>query len=212
MIHHDHPQGSIEWRQARVGVVTASRLDDILTPKALKPAKGESYLNLLLAEWMLGAPIESDGGLAQERGVEQEADARRWYEFERSVDVEQVGFFTRDDGKLGASPDGVVGDDGGLEIKVPLAHNHVAYLRDPSALVADYRGEVQGGLLVTGRKWWDLVSFNDKLPKVLVRVLPDAAYLDALAPALDAFLARLDAEKAKLEAARDAAQAVNPFA
>ncbi len=211
MIHVPCVQGGPEWHKARLGVVTASCFDKILTPKTRKPAKGDAYLHQLVAEWMLGRPVDESTDAHRERGTEMEAEALGWYCTDQGVDVEEVGFLLRDDRRVGASPDGLIGKDGGFEMKNPLAVQHVAYMLNPDALVDDYRHQVQGGMLVAERSWWDLLSYNPEMPPVLVRVERDEEYLSALAPALDAFLARLDDAKAQLAEARDAAYADNPL-
>lgn len=199
MIVHRMPQGSDEWRAVRLGVVTGSGFDEILTPTTLKPSKSaDAYLARLVAETLIGAPVDEMSSSWMERGTEMEPRARAWYEIMRDVSVEQVGFITRDDGRVGISPDGLVGEDGGLELKVPSAATHVAYALNPGTLSAKYRGQTQGALYVTKRKWWDIASYNPAIDSVVERVYPDPAYLAALAPALDAFIARLDAAVAQL--------------
>jgi hypothetical protein len=199
MIVYDFEQGSPEWCRARCGVVTASHFSDILSDKTLKPLKADAYLNRLAAETVLGTPLdESIRSGFVERGIDMEAEAVRFYEFSRGVDTDPVGFCLRDDKRVGCSPDRLIGTDGGLEIKVPAAHTHVSYMLDNDELVAAYRGQVQGALWLTGRKWWDIVSYHPDLPSVIVRVEPDAQYAGAIGPAIDAFLARLDAAVAKV--------------
>ena len=199
MIVHRCQQGTEEWKALRLGVVTGSGFDEILTPATLKPSKAaDAYLARLVAETLIGAPVDEMSSAWMERGTEMEPRARVWYEITRDVAVEQVGFITRDDGRVGVSPDGLVGDDGGLELKVPAANTHVAYALNPGALTAKYRGQVQAALYDTGRKWWDIASYNPSIDSVVERVTPDPAYLAALVPALDAFLARLDAALARL--------------
>ena len=102
-----------------------------------------------------------------------------------------VGFVLRDDGEVGGSPDRLVGEDGGLEIKNPAMHTHIGYLLDPPSLVADYAPQVQGYLYLTGRAWWDVLSYNPDLPPLVARVEPDAAFQAALDGALDTFLSEL---------------------
>lgn len=187
-------QGSIEWMQARLGVPTASQFDRILTPKSFKPSASRStYGAELVAEWLLGQPIEWGTDMWMERGLELEADARLWYEFQNDVDVERVGFITR--GLVGGSPDGLVGDDGGLEIKCLGAAKHVRHLLGEDL---DYIGQVQGYLWLTGRKWWDVLSYNPELPPVVHRVEPDLKWVAAFEPVLEAFVEKLEADKAKL--------------
>ncbi len=194
MIRHDVVQGSHAWIQARLGVVTGSGFDAILTPKTMKPSeKSHGYLALLLAETVLGAPVDETSSEWMQRGTELEMEARAKYGWIKGVDPEIVGFLTRDDGRVGCSPDSLVGDDGGLEIKCPKANTHTGYFLRPETLVEAYNGQVQAGLYITGRKWWDLMSYCPPMPEVIQRVTPNQAYLDAIGPAIDAFLVRLDA-------------------
>lgn len=212
MIRLDCEQRSPEWRLARAGVVTASCADKLITPKTMKPsASAGEYLNRLLAEWLLGGPLEERNvGKWTDRGTEMEGRAFAYYALERDVEAEKVGFLLRDDRRVGCSPDALVGEDGGLEMKVPAAHTHVGYMRDHDSLVAEYRGQVQLSLLVTGRRWWDLLSFNPTLPSVLVRVKRDDFYVEALEEAIESFLRRLDEEKARFADVKAAIDA-NPF-
>jgi exodeoxyribonuclease (lambda-induced) len=134
-----------------------------------------------------------------------EDEARKYYALVSDAVVQRVGFVTLDNGKAGASPDGFVGEDGGVELKCPAAHTHVGYLLDPSSLVWEYRGQVQGNLYITGRKWWDLVAYN--LPSIVERVRPDDEYQDRLHKVLTAFIANLDEMKDRLAAHRVALEA-----
>lgn len=200
MIVIECEQGTPEWHDARLGIPTASRYGDIVTPKKLELSKSSTtYRNQLLAEWLVGYPIDWSGqGQWMDRGQELEPKARAFYEMLRDVEVRQVGFILRDDRETGCSPDGLVGEDGGLEIKCPAMHTHIDYLLDPEKLVDTYRTQVQGSLYVTGREWWDLMSFNPSLPEVIVRVEPDPAFAAALDAALETFLADLAEAKEKL--------------
>lgn len=192
-------QGSPEWMDARLGIPTASAYDKIITPKTLKPAKGDTYRNQLLAEWLLGYAIDWGTSSAwTERGRDLESEARAFYELTRDVEVTPVGFVARDDGQTGGSPDGLIGEDGGLEIKCPAIHTHVGYMLKPSLLSDEYRCQVQGYLYLTGRNWWDLMSYCPGLPEVMIRVERDAPFMDAFEPALAAFLADLDTAKERL--------------
>jgi predicted phage-related endonuclease len=103
-------------------------------------------------------------------------------------EVEVVGFMLReeDDWRLGASPDGLVGDDGGIEIKCPRAKTHLRTIL-ADEVPAHYMAQVQSSLLVSGRKWWDFVSFVGGMPLYRKRVLPDPAWFDAITAACIAF-------------------------
>jgi len=199
MIRLDVVQGTDEWRQARCGLPTASNFDSLLTAKTLKPsATSHAYLCKLVAEHYLGRPLDDSENGFMTRGRAMEQEAVSWYEIARDVKVEHVGLCLSDDRRYGCSPDALVGEDGGLEVKVPGAGPHVGYLLAPESLVAAYRGQVQGNLLVTGRRWWDLVSYNPEIPPVVVRVTRDDDYLAVLVPLLREFLQRLDQAKAKI--------------
>lgn len=194
IVHRDLEQGSDAWRKARLGVVTGSAIDGVLTPGKLLPSKSTGYLNQLVAETLIGQPCDDfDGSAWTERGTLMEDEARRWYAFDRDVEIDRVGFITTDDGRVGCSPDGLVGEDGGIEIKCPSLKTFVGYATDHDALRDAYVGQTQVFLFVTGRKWIDLVAYNPAFNPVVVRVTPDAKYQAALADVLPKFVARIDA-------------------
>lgn len=201
MIRFDMQQGSAEWRKARMGVPTASSFHRIITPKTGKPSQqADAYLHELLAELMLGRPLDSPTYPWMARGTEMEEEAANWYEFERDVLAERVGFCTTDDGRFGASPDRLVETDGLVELKCPSPAVHVGYLLYPKRGVdAEYRCQVMGQFLVTKREWCDVVSYHPELPKVIVRVERDEPYIALMQEALGEFCARLAEGKAELE-------------
>lgn len=192
------------WIRARLGVVTASGAKSLLTPGTLKPsAQAKAYMARLVAETLTGEPIEEQGSDVMDRGTGMEPEAREWYSRKKGVVVDEVGFITDDAGRIGCSPDGIIGgyvsdEFTGLEIKCPLAHNHVAYAMDPDTLVEKYKAQVQFSLFVTGFASWDLLAYNPVLDPVLVTVAPDPAYVAALKPVLEKFLADMDATLAKM--------------
>lgn len=194
---HDCQQGSDEWHRLRLGIPTASCFDRILTPKTLKPsAQASGYLDECLAEYMLGEPLDAGSEQWMERGKKMEEKARDWYAFQYQK-VRLVGFVTNEEGTVGCSPDGLVGDDGGLEIKVPAAKQHVAYLRNPESLYLAYRMQVQGGLWICERKWWDIVSYNPAIEAIIQRVDRDERLIEKLSAAVAAFNEQLHAELVK---------------
>lgn len=197
----DVAQGSREWLQARLGIPTASQADRILTPARLKPSSSAvTYRLQLLAEWVLGYPIEwTESSAFMERGTELEAEARAAYEVEMGVDVEEVGLCLAPGGMFAGSPDGLVGSDGGLEIKCPAVHTHIGYLLEPESLAATYRGQVQALLWLTDREWWDLWAYHPELPPVRVRIEPDPEWQAAWEPALAGFLDALTYGRERLE-------------
>jgi YqaJ-like viral recombinase domain len=198
MIIVDCVQGTPEWLRARLAVVTASKAGEIITPKTGKPSSSMvKYAYELLAEELLGRPLDDASSGFMERGKELEGAARSWYEFDQDVEVRQVGFVTRDDGKAGCSPDGLVGDDGCIEIKCPAAHTHMSYLLGD---VKDnpYYSQMMFTLWITERSWIDFVSYSPDLPQVLVRFQRDEKFIAALSSAVDDLLALLDKHRGTL--------------
>lgn len=189
MIIIDVEQGTPEWHEARLGIPTASRFKEIVTPAKAELSKtSETYLRELLAEWLSGQPTESFSSSWMQRGQELESPARTLYQFEREIEVRQVGFCRL--GDLGYSPDGLCGGDGLLEIKCPKPSTHIGYLME-GVLPTEYRAQVMGGLLITDRNWCDFLSYCPGMPPLLVRVDRDDKYIAKLKSGLDAFLTKL---------------------
>ena len=198
MIRIECEQGTKAWLDAKLGVPSASNFHRILTPSTMKFSKSSAgYCHELIAEQLIGAPLDDATTGFMQRGSAVEHEALSWYELQRNVDVEQVGFLLRDDGRIGCSPDGLVGDDGDLEIKVLNAKNHIGVLLD--GIGDDYRCQQQGRLLITGRRWSDLVCYHPTFPSVLIRVERDEKFIAALDEAIARFLSYLDESKLKLQ-------------
>lgn len=197
----DCEQGSDEWHLARCGIVTASRFSDVL-------AKGEGktrakYMNELAAEIIRGTPEpDAYSNPHMERGKAQEDEARRLYAFMADAEPMPVGFIRN--GRKGASPDSLIGDAGGLEIKTALGHIQIDRLKR-GTLPSEHVAQVQGSLWVTEREFWDFVSYSPGLPLLRVRVERDDEYINRLAEAVDAFNTELDALVALIEPHRAAA-------
>ena len=178
-------QGSDEWRQARCGMFTASRLSDLMAKtKSGYGAGHRNYIADLLVERMTGEPIP-DGYKSQAmvQGNENEAEARAVYEFESDCMVEEVGFIVHPNlPYTGASPDGLVGDDGMVEIKCPFTATHVETLLY-GKLPGHYFKQIQWGLECTERQWCDYISYDKRLQKpelvlFIKRVDRDQAFID----------------------------------
>lgn len=183
---YDVEQPSPEWFKLRNGVPTCSRFDMILTPAKGEPSKQQDTLiNELIGERMSLIPpegLESFTNRAMRWGQQCEAEARRYYSLKADADVFSGGFCLTDDGRFGGSPDGIVGESetvdgeirltnmlGGLELKCPQPATQVEYLRAGTLPVA-YKWQVHGHLVVTGKPWWDFLSYSPGLPTHLVRV------------------------------------------
>ena len=147
-IYEDIIQGSPEWDAIRIGLVTASNFKDATSKgKGSAPSKTrKDYMIKLVAERLTGFPAESYSNKAMERGSGTEQEAREYYEALNRLTVRQVGFIARDD-DVGGSPDGLVGDDGMLEIKCPFSTTHIKYIL-ADKMPAEYVKQVQGNLLL----------------------------------------------------------------
>ena len=188
----DIEQRSAEWIKCRIGIPTASCFDRIITPATgMASASAVAYRRELLAEWLMGEPVSIKESGWMQRGTEMEPEARAFYEFEADAEVTEAGFVFLDERRqIGCSPDGLVGDDGLIEIKCPAPNTHVGYLID-AKLPTAYIPQVQGALWVTGRKWCDFVSYHPEMESLIVRVRRDEPYIAKMATLIEAFVATM---------------------
>lgn len=199
MIAHKLPHGSPEWLEARIARPTASRFKAIITAKKLEYSAGaKGYIAELLSEWATGFPVISGESQAMDRGTGMEEEAADWFSMHRDVDLDRGVFVERDDRRVAGSPDALVGDEGGAEIKVPLIQNHMKFLLYPGTLSDEYRAQCNGYIYLTGRKWWDVCSFSPVLPKVVERIERDDDFQAALHKHLTRFLSELEEGRQKL--------------
>jgi putative phage-type endonuclease len=185
-------QESDDWLAQRAGCFTASRASDLMAKLANgKPAAGRANLIALLAvERVMGACVPTFQSAAMARGIEMEAEARDAYSFAHGVAVDECGFIPHPTiPHCGASPDGLLGDEGILEIKCPSSFDkHLAAIRT-GAHAKEYRWQLQHQLFVTGRRWVEAVSYDPRWPEelqlVTVRVERDEKAIEELAAAID---------------------------
>ena len=195
----DCEQRTPAWFAARAGKLTASVAHVLTMQGRTKGAESATRRDLrvqLALERVTGQPAEPSftGNADTERGNALEADALAAYEARTGVLLSRVGFVHRDDLPIGCSPDGalvmsdtfdsrVITFEGGVDAKAPRPANHLAWLREPSKLVADYEAQIAHTLLVTGAPWWDLASYCPQFPAesrlLIVRLIPTALYGDA---------------------------------
>lgn len=196
-------QGSPEWHAARAGKVTASQIADMLAKT--KSGWGASRANLaakLVAERLTGTVADSFSNAAMQWGTEQEPVARQMYEFMYDVSVHQVGFVIHPTIEMsGASPDGLVGDDGLVEIKCPNTATHINSLLG-SQIDGKYVSQMQWQMACTGRQWCDYVSYDPRMPGdmqiIITRVHRDPVLIAEYETATKAFLSEIDATVASL--------------
>lgn len=186
-------QGTEAWRQERCGRATASAFADILAK-----GKGDTraaYMRRIVAERLMGRPLDTFKNAHMDRGHEQEPAARLAYEVATGNVVELAPFIKHPRLMTGCSPDGLVDDDGGTEIKSVIPTVQIATIQS-GHYPLEHKPQIQGNLWITGRRWWDFISYSPDLPEHLqlyvYRVLPDPAYIETLALEVARFLKETD--------------------
>jgi putative phage-type endonuclease len=196
-------QKSPEWFAARLGKVTASKVADVIAKtKTGYSASRENYMAQLVCERMTGTQGESFSSTAMQWGTDQEPLARAAYEAVADVLVDEVGFITHPTiSAAGASPDGLVGDDGLIEIKCPNTATHIDTVLS-GKVPSKYIPQMQWQMACTQRKWCDFVSFDPRMPEGLQlfiqRVDFDVPYVKMLEAEITEFLAELETKIEKL--------------
>ena len=204
-----HEQGSPEWLQERCGKVTASRIADLMAKtKSGWSASRANYASQLICERLTGCVAPSFTNAAMIHGTETEPEARRAYEFFVDRDVQQVGFVPHPTINMaGASPDGLVGDDGLLELKCPNSATHIETLL-LGQIPDTYMKQMQFQMACTGRQWCDFASYDNRLPErmrlYVQRVKRDAALVGEIEADVTAFLKEIDETVEQLRARYEA--------
>lgn len=190
-IFPDVEQRSDEWFEQRRGMVTASAVGQLVTAKTIRPANNDysrALTTLLAAERITGHTDPTFISADMWRGIEDEPRARDLYS-EHYAPVTEVGFMAREfpgGFHIGYSPDGLVGDDGLIEVKSRRQKKHLAtILADQVPL--ENMAQIQCGLLVSGRDWCDYLSYSGGMPLWRKRVLPDPSWFTAIVEAVELF-------------------------
>ena len=190
-------QGSEEWHAARLGRVTASRVSDVMAKtKTGYSASRTNYMMELLCQRLTGKREEGFTSAAMQRGTEPESSARSVYEAENGVIVIECGLVQHSTiAMFAASPDGIIGSDGLLEIKCPNTSTHIDFLRTGKP-DGKYQLQMLAQMACTGRKWCDFVSFDDRLPAQLqyskVRFERDDIRINEMLVEIEKFLHELN--------------------
>ena len=188
-IYHDMEQGSDLWFQARLAHVTGSNFGTAVA----KPGSTRAlYMRRLIAERLTGMPQVTYKNANMDRGNELEPAAREYYATITDCIIKEVGFIEVNE-DTGVSPDGLIGEDGGLEIKCPLPSTHIEYILGNKE-IACYRPQVQGCMGATGRKWWDFVSYCPEVtrrPIWIYRVKRDDEYISEMEKKIEKFIAEM---------------------
>ena len=180
MIILNDEQGSPEWLASRLGRPSASNFGRLVTGSGKPSSSAESYINEMIAERLTGRSKPFYTNDHMERGNFLEPEAREAYEFITDLEVVETGFILHDSEEFGCSPDGLVANDGGLEVKCPSDGVHAGYLID-GKVPTKYYQQVQGCMWVTGRDWWDFMSYHPEMPHLLVRMERNEEFIEAMA-------------------------------
>lgn len=198
-IIEDLCQGTEEWFAARKGIPTASCFHRIITPgKLIESAQATTYAIELVAEKY--EQLDQYSNQHMTNGIDREQCAREAYQFITGNDLKEVGIVYSDESKsVGCSPDGLIGKEGGLEIKCPKLTTHINYILS-GVLPNQYRLQVQGALWVTGRSWWDFMSYHPSARPFLVRVEVDKNVHEALEKSIPEFIKKVSDIESKVMA------------
>jgi len=191
---HNVEQGSEAWFQLRLGVPSASRFKDLLTPTGKPSASSEKYMHELLAEKMSGKRFDSFDSFHMKRGRELEPEAANVFSFQTDLVCREVGFVTNDSQTVGCSPDRLIFDSG-LEIKCPMHTTHVKYLIDyhkDGEMPAEYYAQVQGTMWLMDLEDYWFMSYHPDLPNLIMNVKRDDKYIASLSAAVDKLLEDLE--------------------
>ncbi len=176
----DIEQGTPEWHDMRLCIPTASNFKKIVTSTGKRSTQRAKYLFQKAGEIITGESEETYKNSYMELGNEREDEARQTYSFITGLDVEQVAFCYYDDDKeFGASPDGLIGEDGGFENKNAIPSVQLERL-ETGWKATEHKAQVQGCLLATGRKWWDIQSYCRGLKPIIIRIERDEEFIKNL--------------------------------
>lgn len=201
-------QRSDEWYLARLGKATGSKFHDICYfTKSGESANRRNYRYQLIAERLTGAVQPTYTSSAMQWGTDNEPVARLAYEMKTGYTVQEAGFLVSETlPDAGISPDGLIGVDGGVEIKCPEIATHIETLTK-NRIPEQYIEQIDGAMWVTGRKWWDFVSYDPRLPEdlqlVIIRRHRDEDAIKDLEENIKDFLNEVDQELMRILELRD---------
>jgi YqaJ-like viral recombinase domain len=198
-------QGSEKWFSMRLGIPTASEFSAFMDKDFnLRRAKEKDGINAQVWTYIcekcaerFGGPLPAFTSFVTDQGKLNEKLARKWMAMECEAEIQEVAFIQSADGKSGCSPDGLLGDDEGCEIKCPQTPQQVRYLLD-GEIPADHLHQVHGSLYVTGRKRWHYLSYHDGFPVLHLTVERDEAVMGRIGESLRVFTLLLEAAYSKL--------------
>jgi hypothetical protein len=205
VIIHEVLQGTTNWMALRCGLPTASEFSKLVTSTGELSKSLQGYAITLAGEKYAGKPLNAfEGNDYTDRGKLLEPEARSAYAFLHDNEVEQVGFVTDDDWRLGCSPDGLVGTAGLVEFKCLKAENHIKallYYKKHKKCPPDYVQQTQGQILICEREWCDLMFYHPDLPQLVIRQTRDEKLQVSILSAVDQVIAERDRILAEIQEA-----------
>lgn len=204
--YRDVCQGDAEWVRLRLGKPTASEFHRFMTTNFELREKGQrdKYLNEKLAESLLGHALPGGGSWATEQGQMMEGEARKWFAYAYDCEPRCVGFVDNEEARCGCSPDSLIGEDAGLELKVPYPQTHIGYVRG-GKVPSEYVQQVHGSLYVTGRARWYFLSYRreakfEDAGKFVLTVERDEKIMSKIRACIAGILSEFDAALSKIKA------------
>jgi exodeoxyribonuclease (lambda-induced) len=184
-----HEQGTEAWHLDRLSVPTASMFKSIITATGKPSTSAKGYMNALLADWEAGKPVDAfEPTQAMQTGTEREAEARDLYQFITDKEVTKTGFWFKDKRKLtGCSPDGLLNDNGLIEIKCPKASTLIGYRLD-NKCPSIYVPQVQGQMWVMDSEYCDFFVYHPEINHFSIRVERDEKYITTLSGLVNKFI------------------------
>tara|TARA_R110000823_G_scaffold219284_1_gene348252 strand:- start:1319 stop:1957 length:639 start_codon:yes stop_codon:yes gene_type:complete len=197
MIIHNVTQGTDEWFAIRCGIPTTSAFSSMVTSTGNLSKSIDDYAITLAADLFAGKSLdEFQGNHYTERGIALEPEARNFYEVQKNIDVQEVGFITDDLHTWGCSPDGLVSDGlGMLEIKCQIPKNHIKCIIDykkTGKAPTKYIQQIQGQMLIANREYCDLLLYHPHLPSLIIRILDDHIFMKNLIEARNVVIKKRD--------------------
>lgn len=180
MIVLDHEQGTPEWREARKGVLSASSFHKLITSTGKPSSQAQELISDAILGKYYNAYPDNVTTAAMQHGIDLEPEARKVFEFMSNKKVIETGFILHDSLTYGCSPDGLINEDSGLEIKCPTDNVMLGYERNPKTLITKYIQQVTGCMMVTGRKEWYLFAYSELIPPVCILIKLDEEYAGKL--------------------------------
>lgn len=180
MIISEHSQKSNGWHKERLGLPTASCFHKIITTRGNPSEQRKKYLYELAGEHLTGRPTDRYVSRQMMEKAEREPDSRLLYEIIHDVEIQEVGFCYQNEQKMfGASPDGLIDPDGGFESKDAEPHIQVMRISQNWNGMEHFQ-QVQGGMFVCERKWWDLQSYCEGMTPIIIRFKRDPVFIKKL--------------------------------